>query len=219
MINVTFKLNEPLDIQMAIAFDYYPEMKSTLRHSPEGKEIIKAMVQELYEQYGDELVAAQSRISSAWNSVSSKALELIDDLFMHHPFPSTESIAYISLFDNNPRFIEDSSFQVYYKRENSNNTIAHELLHFIFFDFTDKNIAKVSTLSKNDGIYWHVSEIFNNVVLGTPKFKKLLSSKGDTPYPEHLGLLTKAQVLYKDHPDLIGFIESLINLVGNSELA
>jgi hypothetical protein len=40
-------------------------------------------------------------------------------------------------------------------------------------------------LDTDGGLWWEVSELFNNVVLLSLQFTDILCSTGDPPYPDH----------------------------------
>ena len=92
-------------------------------------------------------------------------------------FSSNLYKGYISIFNCNPRFVEKKEFQVFYKRsiEDKLGVVFHEILHFAFFEYCDKNFTeKVGGLDKNSGKLWELSEIFNVIVLNTPHFKSVV---------------------------------------------
>lgn len=101
-------------------------------------------------------------------------------------YSKTDYKGYLSIFDCNPRFIEDKTFQIFYRKNLSDKleVIFHEILHFIFFDYCDKNFsAETKNLDKNSSKLWELSEIFNVIVLNLPEFQNILRKEEKLFYP------------------------------------
>ena len=107
----------------------------------------------------------------------------------------------ISIFNSNPRYIDKGIFQFYYKKEvlRRLTTIYHEALHFIFFDYVNKNFHElVKDLDENSGKYWDLSEIFNVIVLNNPNLKEKLKLGITTPYPYHKKIIATFDSLWEE---------------------
>lgn len=88
--------------------------------------------------------------------------------------------AYLSIFNCNPRFVKDKSFQIYYKKNflNKREVYVHETTHFIFFESLEKFLGRKLTEDEiNNGKYWELSEIANVLVLNEPKFREILEKE------------------------------------------
>jgi len=93
---------------------------------------------------------------------------------------------YISIFDCNPRFIENRSFQVFYKKSNLDKleVCFHEITHFAFFDYFKKLLpAEYKSLDRNKGVLWELSEIINVILLNEPEFRNILQKEEKLFYP------------------------------------
>jgi hypothetical protein len=123
-----------------------------------------------------------------WRAVENKYYKLVDQVFKNHPWPKGNYRGYVSIYLMFPRYIDEKIFFLPYQnteRTNSNNVIAHEMLHFIFFDYIDKKlgIKQHTTINGNpENFVWQVSEVFNNVIEGSKPFNKLFHRK-PKPYP------------------------------------
>lgn len=110
----------------------------------------------------------------------------VEKIFKDHPWPKGTYIAYLSLFDFCPRFLDDKTFSVflYDNDENTLFTIFHEMLHFIFYDYCLKRHPKIfKKLDTERGPFWEIAEMFNAVVQQTPVFSKLHGPTGNIGYP------------------------------------
>jgi len=94
--------------------------------------------------------------------------------------------SYISIFDCNPRFVDDKSFQVFYKQNNLDKieVCFHEITHFAFFDYFEKLLpAEYESLDRNSGVLWELSEIINVILLNEPEFRNILQKEEKLFYP------------------------------------
>lgn len=87
---------------------------------------------------------------------------------------------YLSIFNCNPRYLENKSFQVYYKRSHDmrKEVIAHEMTHFAFYDYCDKLGIK------NDNNLWELSEVFNVIFLNLPSIQRAIGAEELLFYPD-----------------------------------
>jgi hypothetical protein len=91
-----------------------------------------------------------------------------------------------------PRFLDDKTFQIpaiSKKKKVASFIIAHEMLHFIFYEYFLNKYKKYKS-HKYDFFVWHVSEIFNVIIMNRPEWQKILKNK-DNGYPEHGKIIEK----------------------------
>lgn len=125
---------------------------------------------------------------------------------------------YISIFDCNPRFIEDKSFQVFYKKSDLDKlgVCFHEITHFAFFDYFERLFPeKYKSLDKNNGILWEFSEIINVILLNEPEFRNILQGEEKLFYPNLENKLEEIRKIWEKsgkRVDNIFFQKSLMYL-------
>lgn len=109
---------------------------------------------------------------------------------------------YLSIFNCNPRYLENKSFQVYYKRSHDmrKEVIAHELTHFAFYDFC-KGLG-----IKDDNNLWELSEIFNVIFLNLPSIQNAIGAEELLFYPELKDKLEKIKQIWVKQPNAEQFI-------------
>lgn len=194
-----FELNLDLDIDVATEFldvqgggidfgkhivELYPKLSKAKSLSGESrrKETCK-FTKEYYRQHKLDLKEKVRQFSENWEKVENSFFEGAHQKFGPYPWPKGKYICYLSIYDCNPRFLEDKTFQVYYLHpQGSNHVIAHEMLHFIFFDYLD-NHEKEFKEKMDEGTTWLLSELFNDRVLELPDFEEFKSKDGGS-YPE-----------------------------------
>ena len=144
----------------------------------------EAYVRKEYAQYRDEMKRNLVAFDKSWKNIAPHYFALTDQLFGKKYWPEGKYICYPTIWGMYPRFIKDCTFQIpAHKGRNAeriNIIIAHEMLHFIFYNYLAREYGE-----KNPGMrVWHSSEIFNAVVQSSPKWKKVFG-EGSGPYPEH----------------------------------
>lgn len=128
-----------------------------------------------YKTHNIELNDALTRMKNDWLEIEKRFFAIVDKLF-GTPWPEGKYICYLSIFNCNPRFIPTKDFQAFYKHPAGTNYVCcHEMLHFIFYDYFEKNFG---------GENWKLSEIFNDVVLRLPEFVAITHQKDPAIYAE-----------------------------------
>ncbi|MEX0918348.1 MAG: hypothetical protein WDZ85_00035 [Candidatus Paceibacterota bacterium] len=130
-------------------------------------------------------------------------------------FFASEYIGYISIFNCNPRYVENKTFQIFYKKDllDKSEVAFHESLHFAFFDFCDLFVAETRSLDKNNGPLWELSEIFNVIILNLPQFQILLKRPEQLFYPRLEERFKQVQLIWsKNDTKLKDFIKESLSL-------
>lgn len=148
-----------------------------------------------------------------WNNIEDKFYELTREIFGSFSWNKGKYIAYSTIWGMYPRFLEDKTFQIPHKRRNKkyvNVIIAHELLHFIFYDYFYLKYPKYKN-EKYNFFVWNVSEIFNALIQNSPKWMTVFLLETMT-YPEHEKVVKLLAKKYhkKDIFDLDGLIKEII---------
>ncbi len=225
---LTYQLNKELDKEMALAFlphvqggvDFgktiwidHPLLKD-IEH--QNKKYISDYFDHFYTDHFTQLDNTVRMFQKNWNLVEQDFFQQCNNLFNKYEFPKGKYIGYISTFNCNPRFLEDKTFQVYYLAKRNIQTTAHELLHFIFYSYTQNQFPELTkTLDPNTGVYWQVAEIFNTTILNTEPFKHLLGS-GEEGYPQQRQLVIKSTEIYNKTQTIDKLIKELFSLVKSS---
>lgn len=136
-----------------------------------------------------------------WRVIEPKFDKLVKEIFGDYPWPKGKYIAYSTIWGIYPRFLEDKTFQVPYRFRNKryvNVVIAHELLHFIFYEYFHAHYPRYRSDDYNV-LSWHVSEIFNTIVQNSVSWRKIfgLPSMGD---PVHKKIVEKLSHIHTGEP-------------------
>lgn len=197
--NLKFQINQELDINIATEFldvkgggidfgehivELYPELSKAKSTSGEPRrKAVSQFTAKYYQQYRSVLEDKLRLFDEEWKKVENKFFDGVSRIFGSYPWPKGKYTCYLSIYDCNPRFLEDKTFQVYYLHpQGSNHMIAHEMLHFIFFDYLDNHENEFMEKTDEDTI-WLLSELFNDKILELPEFEEFKSKDGGS-YPE-----------------------------------
>lgn len=162
----------------------YPELsKAKEVFEDERRSLIADFARKYYSDNKAEIENKLREMGEEWKSVSEDYFVSVDKVFNNPTWPQGDYICYLSIFDCNPRFLENKSFQVYFRhRQGTNHVIAHEMLHFIFFDYLHTKEAEFNQ-KLDEHTVWLLSEWFNDLVLELPEFAKFGQKIKDN-YPE-----------------------------------
>ncbi len=168
------------------AVRYHDKLKA-IEKKQRKKFFLFNYVSSFYKEHKDEFEYRKKEIEALYRSKEQKFFCEIEKFFQNHPWPKGKYIAYLSIFDFCPRFLDDKTFFVF-MYDNDNGvlfTIFHEMLHFIFYDYC---LAKYPKIFKNrdteKGSFWELSELFNSIIQQTPVFIKLHGQMNGIGYPE-----------------------------------
>lgn len=192
----------------------HPSLRTARTNPKLRKDIISKYFYEYYISHKKEIIGRVKVIKSGWRRVEQEYIEITEKIFGGYHFPRGMYTAYASIINCNPRFLDSKTFQFFYKKEKGDAiyTIAHELLHFIFFDFVEKKMKnEIRKLSENK--LWDLSEIFNVVVLRSAAYKKIINRKYVRLYPNHKKYIQAFERSYRDSKDIESFIRDGIKIL------
>lgn len=210
IIKLRFKLSQSKDLSSFFSFlferqydngrnfnwavlKYHPFFKDILNKNNFNisKKQVSEYIKDYYLQHSEEIGNNVKNFSQSWKKIEDDFLELTVKLFPGQSWPNGKYIAYLTIWRMYPRFLDDKTFQIPYssqKKKTINLVIAHELLHFMFYAYFLKKYPKYRS-HKYDFFVWHVSEIFNSIILKRPEWKKLLKHN-NLDYPEHKSIIS-----------------------------
>jgi len=113
-----------------------------------------------------------------------------------------------------PRFLDDKTFCIPYLHKNEkyvNVVIAHEMLHFVFYDYFYKKYPEYNN-SEYNFFVWNISEIFNSLIQNSNEWIKVFKEQSMT-YLQHDIIINKIRDLKINNIDLL--IEKIISEVNN----
>lgn len=178
------ELNKQLDKEVYAAFcdaviggaDFSKKIRDD--HPGITKENYSGYIDDFYAKHGRELENTINDTKECFNEIKN-VLFLELQKYFGQDYSKEKYICYLSIFNCNPRYLENKSFQVYYKRSYSmrKEVIVHELTHFAFYDFCHKLGIK------DNNALWELSEIFNVIFLNLPPIRNAISAEEILFYP------------------------------------
>jgi len=222
-----FKINKELDIKVGAHFlehkkagvDFgkgiillHPFLKEAIGLPENQKQkIIEEYVGRFYTENETELIKVMNEFQILWEKKSQNFFSLVDEIFQSYPWPGGQYLAFPSIFNCNPRFLETKTFQVFWKHKRGPISVsAHEMLHFLFYDYFEKNLPRGVEVPNEK--LWAISEIVDFFVLNSPSFRQLIE-KEEKLYPDLYPLATKLRPLWEESKNFSDFFKASINLV------
>ena len=225
--HVNFEINKEMDYWTAgefLTFDpndifsnsiliTNPKLKDAQKLGDKAKiTFYKNYVDQIYKDKESEITSSKNEVQKLWNLIEKRFLDRTQELFNGHIWPEGAYIGFLSIFNCNPRFLNEKTFQVYYVHsEGLVYVCAHEMLHFMFYDYIEKN----SALTKNlpESVIWNLSEILNVVILEKPEFAELTGNFYPKPYQKHETQIKKFRELIKNSENIDSFIKKSVRLL------
>ncbi|MDI6780384.1 MAG: hypothetical protein QME25_09425 [Bacteroidota bacterium] len=174
-------------------FRRHPYLRSLLQNQKRIpiKEVKKYIIR-IYSKHDNTIKHNLVRYRKEWSVKESKFFELTNDIFNGYRWPKGKYIAYLTIWSMYPRFLEDKTFQIPIKHQKKgyiNVIIAHEMLHFIFYEYFYKLYPRYRQ-SRYNHFVWHISEIFNVLIQNSPVWFKVFKTK-TMLYPEHKKIIAR----------------------------
>ena len=191
----------------------HPELAEGENLKPKAKKSLNDnYVSGYYKLHQKELSNAVERMRADWLTIEESYFKAVDRLF-NHPWPEGKYMCYLSIFNCNPRFIETKEFQAFYKHSATTNYVcAHELLHFMFYDYLEKKFSQKYKVP-GEKATWKLSEIFNDVVLRLPEFVAITGQKDPAFYAETKEKLGGAIKFWKEAKSVKAFVTKYLRSV------
>jgi len=203
------ELNKQLDKEVYIAF-----CNAVVGGADFGKKIRDdhpSITKENYIKYVDNFYATnKDELGDILKDTQLCFDEMKDPLFFElqkyfgQDYSKENYTCYLSIFNCNPRYLENKSFQVYYKRPHDmrKEVIAHELTHFAFYDFCYQLGVK------DDNNLWELSEIFNVIFLNLPTIQKAIGAEELLFYPDLKDKLGEIKKIWEKQSSAEKFIKT-----------
>lgn len=168
------------------ALRYHNELKIIEKKQGE-RNYLSDYVTSIYKQHQNEFEFRKKEIEALYKNKEQKFFCESKKIFKNNSWPKGKYVAYLSIFDFCPRFLDDKTFFIFMYDNDKDIlfTIFHEMLHFIFYDYC---LTKYPTVFKSqdteNGRFWELAELFNSVVQQTPPFVKLHGRIEGIGYPK-----------------------------------
>jgi len=185
----------------------------------ERNKIIKEYTKHIYKLREKEIKKGLAKAQKDWQKIEKGYFKLVDKIFKNHPWSKGNYRGIISIWHMYPRYIKQKIFFFPYQHKIpkfSNKVIAHEMLHFIFFDYLEEkyNLEEHSKVkNKPDDYIWKISEVFNNVIEDWQPYNKLIK-ENPKPYTGTEKMFQKMKKQWREKQDIDWLLEEWFVKVG-----
>jgi len=171
-------------------FKKYPSLKVWFEkdkyYKIKNEKALRYFIYKIYRARQTAMNYALAQHKKRWKKIAPCYFSLVKKLFNGRKWPRGKYIAFGTIWGMYPRFLEDKTFQIPFWHRTPKYipvVIAHELLHFMFYDYFYSRYPKYRHHKYNFFI-WHISEIFNTIVQNSPVWLRCFGLKS-LGYPEH----------------------------------
>lgn len=185
-------------------FRKYPKLKKFYEENKiTNQKELKEFIKNKYTKEKEVIEKSLEAYKKNWDKTEKSFFELTDELFDEKYWTKGKYIAFPTVWGMFPRFLEDKTFQVpykYRKKKYVNVVIAHEMLHFAFYEYIFGKYPKYKA-DKYNFLIWNTSEIFNEIIQNSPKWLKVFGVK-TMGYPMHEKIVKKLENKYHKQEDI-----------------
>lgn len=210
-----------------VVFNKYPRLKTQFdkdkHYEMKSEKALRHFIYEVYRSKQTAMDFALIEHRKRWKKIAPRYFSLVDSLFGGRKWPCGKYIAFGTIWGMYPRFLKDKTFQIPFWHRNPQYVsvvIAHELLHFIFYNYFYTHYPKYRG-SKDNFFVWHISEIFNTIIQNSPPWLHCFKFKS-LGYPEHKKIVIHlvGRTLYRHCAwNLNALVDEIIKEVRNQKLA
>jgi len=197
------------------ALSYHSNL-SKMNSIKNPKDFLFKYISKYYKSNSEEIKKLRKKTIAYLSQSQEDFFKIVDKIFKKYPWPRNSFNSYLSIFDFCPRFLDSGEFQVfmYDNRNLQLFTIFHEMLHFIFYDFVQKEFPKdFKRVDTEKGKLWDLAEVFNVVIQDTNDFIKLHGKIENIGYPDHKNLILKGKDLWGNNPDLNNWVVGMLKII------
>lgn len=176
--------------------------------------IVKQYLNAYYQKNLVTIKRGTSKAQKDWQKKEDFFFNLVNKIFKNYPWPKGKYIAYSTIWGMYPRFLNEKTFQFPYHHKKKNFVsvvIAHEMIHFIFYDYFYKHFPKFKNPKYNLEI-WNISEAFNILIQNSKEWVKVFNQKA-IPYPEHQILIRRMKKFFDKKQDINYLLKRIIPTV------
>lgn len=187
----------------------YLVLKKKNLSSKEKIKVIKNFIEEYYKKHQREIEENLMEIEKDWNGIKNDFFRLVDKIFKNHPWPKGKYIAYVTIWGIYPRDIKEKIFFIPYKdKKLALEVIAHEMLHFIFYDYLYSHYPKYKKKKYQKRI-WKISESFNVIIQNQREWVALFHKRPEV-YPELKKLIQKIRKIWREKKDIDYLLKKIL---------
>lgn len=173
------------------------------------KKIVEEYAKNFYVEHKKDIREGCTLVRRDWKKIEKEYFILVDKIFDGHPWPAGGYTGVASIFKMYPRWIEEKTFFFPNEQEEvafTKRVIAHEMLHFIFFDFifSKYGLREHSKIKGKENDYiWKISEVFNVVMENWKPYVDIVGKDtGSKPYPGQEKMYVKMRQQWAKNQDV-----------------
>jgi hypothetical protein len=202
--------DKPLALREGLRFLFLPKFKSS------RQAIISAYVDNWYKLNADNFNSELVKIKKEWSKVESYFFKEVDKIFNNYPWPKGKYLGYGSIWYCFPRDIKRRNFafpNTNYKKlipSQAIKVIAHEMLHFIEYDYLQKVYhLRASEYKDKNNIFWQFTENLNVLIENSKAWKPLMGNRESQPYFDCKELYLKMKKIWDNNNDIDNLVTKI----------
>lgn len=204
-------------------------IRPELRFLLEGKfsrtrdKFLSAYTDNYYKIHSEDIMREIKKTEKSWKKVEKYFFHEVDRLFNGYPWPKGKYFGYASIWRMFPRFIKMKTFAFpaepkNFRRNITTAVIAHEMLHFITYDYLQKKYKlKPGECCSKDKTFWCFTENLNVLIENEKIWHKFTGGEKNKPYLECQPLYFKMKKIWDKNKNLDNLIVNIFRIKNESK--
>ncbi len=201
---------------LRIGWPIHPSLKHLIDCSDE--ELVKIKISDFinnyYQENFDKLSNNFSQALENWSKVEKSYYSKVDRLLNNYPWPQGDYKAVASVLYCFPRYIKEKWFAFPVNGQLFPlMVIAHEMLHFIVYDYLEKIYGlEPSECFSDDTKFWQFTENLNALIEDEPIWQKFMNGKKAMVKPECKDLYQEMKIIWDKNKSIDNLIKQIFHL-------
>lgn len=187
--------------------------------SKDKNKIIKAYLENYYKDAEKFLIGSIKNTQEKWRKIEKIFFKKVDKLFENWPWPKGDYKGYITVARRYPRFIKYKLFAFpvqsfrFKNRDLDLRVIAHEMLHFIEYDYLEKKFGlEPSECNSADTTFWQFTENLNVLIENSDFWKEFNTGIESKPYDDCKKLYVKMKRIWDKNKDIDNLVKKIFKI-------
>lgn len=181
------------------------------------EEIVNAFIDHFYDTNDDKMAEELAIAKKEWARIEAYFFAQCDRMFSAWPWPEKKHTGTMSIWWRFPRYISRRTFNFPFVRRgmahpsNTNSIIAHEMLHFLEYDYMQKKHGlKPSEMHSKNNSFWQFTENLNILIQKSDAWEPIMKGRGCKPYDVCIDQYNQMAKIWEKDQNIDNLIQNIL---------
>ena len=203
---------------LRMGWPIHPDLDHLSQYADENlvKQKIASFFENYVQKHCEELSRNFHQAKDSWLPVEESFYRKVDVLLNAHPWPQKSYKAMGSVFYAWPRYIKEGRFAFPISSKyiyQANIVIAHEMLHFIVYDYLEKKFSLTpSERFDRDNKFWQFTENLNALIESGPMWQEFMNGHEAAVKPECRRLYDEMALIWNTNKEVDNLVKQIFHI-------